>query len=232
MVDAVVSDSESSVCEVPSKPSNPSFLASKRPPPAKAVQNSPFATEKPPVLLQQKLYSVPIAKHRLVVCKISHVAEEVDRMQHGRLKQVLVFPLNSSRVMLGLGSSTTVEVVPVYEDRENSNIQVDVIESKKGEYGSIGYSELFGIVHASRHASNALRNPTTGVVVASAVAGDAARLFANLIMISIKSSKVLKSIKSKGGSVRPKEQKLREFAAIAGKAEGLEAAERYYYTKL
>lgn len=240
MTDAAVSDSESSVCEVPGpqtnpnppKPANPSFLAVKRLPPAKAVQSSPFATEKQPVLLQQKLYAPPTAKNRLVVCKPSQVPDEVDRMHQGRLKQVLVFPLNPARSMLGSLSSTAVELVPVYEDRKSSNIQVDVLEGKKGEYCSIGYCELFGIVHASRHASDALRNPTTGVVVTSTAAGDAARLFANLILSSIKSNKMLKSIKPKGGSARPKEPRLREFAAIAGKADGLEAAEQFYFKNL
>lgn len=244
MADTAVSDSETSVCEVPApqtnppnqtnppKPYNPSFLAAKRPPPAKAAQNSPFATEKPPIFLQQKLYSPPTAKHRLVVCKLSQVADEVDRMHQGGLKQVLVFPLNPARSMLGSLHSTSVEVVAVYEDRKSSNIQVDVIEGKKGEYCSIGYSELFGIMHTSRHASDALRNPTTGVVVASTAAGDAARLFANLIVDSIKSSKLLKSIKLKGGCARPKENLLREFASIAAKADGLEAAKQFYYTKL
>jgi hypothetical protein len=241
MADTAVSDSEYSVCEVPApqtnppnppNPYNPSFLAAKRPPPSKAVQNSPFATEKPPILLQQKLYAPPTAKNRLVVCKLSHVADEVDRMHQGRLKQVLVFPLNPARSTMASLSSTAVEFVEVYEDRKSSNIQVNVIEGKKGDYFSIGYCELFGIVHASRHASDALRNPTTGVVVSSTVAGDAARLFANLIVDSIKSSKLLKSIKPKGGSARPKEKLLREFASIAAKADGLEAAEQFYYTKL
>ena len=153
-------------------------------------------------------------------------------MHNGRLKRILVFTLNPAKSNLCPLSEAAVQILPVYEDRQSFDVHVDVLEDKKGEYRNIGYAELFGIMNSSRRASDALRNPTTGVVIASTVAGDACRLFANLIMSSIKSSKILKSIKPKGRSARPHQQLLRDFAAIAGKKDGFEAAEDFYFRYL
>ena len=152
--------------------------------------------------------------------------DEALAMQQAGLSPV-VYPLSTP-----FPSSAPCEVESVYESRKNGNIKVDVQESKGGDYVNLGYSELFGLVHAAGEAAERLRAPTTGVIVCSRVCGDAARLFAALIVSSAAGPKAAKLIKPRGSSTKPKAPHLKRLLDYHKAPDRMARMEAYYFTTL
>lgn len=210
--------------------------APSKPPPApsKPPNPNPFSSSscsfkfKQTTLFNKK----PSSKYRISVCKAKSIHEEISTMTNGGLDPFLVCLESGNEC---IAKSVACEILEVFEERAHGNIHVCVNETKAGDYINLGYSELFGILDGAKNAAYRLRNPLAGVVVCSRFGGDAARLFAGLVLTFSNHGRQASSkrvVKARASSAKPKAVHLKKILELCKKSNYKEELESLYFENL